>query len=120
MVIGITARGEGMNETDLKTWLDGMDATIWQLEHQEVEERQDEFIKKIIAAFARKDALLREVIEYTIHENDCILSQMEAGKPTEDGYQLKYAGKWYPVTEKPKCQCGLDDLITRIRKELGE
>ena len=65
----------------------------------------------------RKKEEIKELIGYTTHDGDCILSQLEAGEPTKNGYRQKYAGKWYqsrPIDKRPKCNCGLDDLIKII------
>ena len=51
---------------------------------------------------------------YVQHDGDCILSQYEEGEPTKDGgYRTKFVGKWYK--EKPKCNCGLDDIWEQLK-----
>lgn len=59
-----------------------------------------------------------DLIYYTQHERDCILSAGSAGRPTKDGgYETKYAGKWYqsrPVDKTPKCTCGLAEAIATV------
>lgn len=61
-----------------------------------------------------------ELAEYTQHDRECILSNWEAGRPTKDGYEAKYRGKWYqtrPVDKTPKCECGLNNLLAILTKE---
>ena len=63
-------------------------------------------------------------LEYVEHDKNCILLACEAGRPTDDGgYERKYRGMWYrvwyrgtPVDETPKCNCGLDDVLARMRE----
>lgn len=58
--------------------------------------------------------------EYVAHTNDCILSFLEAGEPTKDGgYRTKYKGVWYqskPINEEPKCDCGLEEALSKPEK----
>ena len=62
--------------------------------------------------------VLKEIMEYCLHTNRCILSFWECGEQTEDGgYRSKYAGKWYRT--KPECNCGLSEVYDRAEKELG-
>jgi hypothetical protein len=67
----------------------------------------------IVLAVNNHDRLQREneeLREYVQHDSNCILSFWEVGEPTEGGgYRMKFKGKWY--TEKPKCNCGLDEVL---------
>lgn len=59
-----------------------------------------------------------EVSEYCQHQRGCILDRFEAGRPTKDGYEQKFDGKWYqvrPKDETPKCDCGLSSLISSLQ-----
>ncbi len=62
-----------------------------------------------------------EIAEYTVHERDCIRAQFSAGRPIEGGgYEQKFAGKWYqslPKDKTPKCNCGLDTLLSKLKEE---
>jgi hypothetical protein len=64
---------------------------------------------------------LERVLDYTQHDDMCILSYWEAGEPTPDGgYRTKYKGKWYqsnPVDETPRCNCGLGELFAEVKGE---
>lgn len=66
---------------------------------------------------AEKDA--EELIEFMVHDQDCIRSHCSAGEPTVGGgYRQKFHGKWYqsvPIDETPKCNCGLDKALTSYR-----
>ena len=63
-----------------------------------------------------RQALRKKIGEYLSHDGECILSNLEAGEPTEDGgYRQKFLGQWYqvrPVDERPKCTCGLDKVLS--------
>jgi hypothetical protein len=77
----------------------------------------------IKALLARLEAA-EQVHEYAAHDNGCILTFWEAGRPTPGGgYETKIAGKWYqfrPVNEEPKCDCGLDEALEAWRKAAGK
>jgi hypothetical protein len=64
------------------------------------------------------------LLEYATHESTCVLTTWCAGEPTPDGgYRSKYGDKWYqtkPIDETPKCECGLDALISEVKKALEE
>lgn len=68
--------------------------------------------------------VVEEILAYTQHDNDCILSMFEAGRPIANGgYEQKYKGKWYqsrPVDKTPKCECGLDDIRTKLTALRGK
>ena len=63
---------------------------------------------------------LSDLADYTQHERDCILSQWSAGENTADGgYRMKFRDKWYesrPVDKTPKCECGLAELLSTLKK----
>lgn len=60
----------------------------------------------------------RRLANYTFHDSQCIRLQFNEGRPTEDGgYKQRFADKWYearPIDKTPKCDCGLDDLLTEL------
>ena len=64
--------------------------------------------------------VLEKVLDYVEHERDCILNGYSAGRPTKDGgYETKIGGKWYqarPVDETPKCNCGLSDILAKLKE----
>lgn len=67
-----------------------------------------QFISKTLSLHDKK------LGEYLRHKENCILSQYEGGRVTEDGYEQQFAGKWYeirPVDRTPKCDCGLVELL---------
>ena len=78
---------------------------------------------KLSGEISRLKFILEECEEalekFGIHGRDCILSFQEAGEPTKNGgYRVKYKGKWYqsrPADERPKCECGLDEIIQKLR-----
>lgn len=78
----------------------------------------DSLIKKVREEERQK---YEKALEYVSHETDCIRSQNSAGQPTPDGgYEQKFAGKWYqtrPVDKSPKCNCGLDDILSQLKYE---
>lgn len=82
-------------------------------------ERIKDFILKSCKDYA--DWKIKELINYVEHDRRCILTYLERGEPTEDGgYRQKYAGKWYqssPVDETPKCDCGLDAILSNKYKK---
>lgn len=56
----------------------------------------------------------KALVEYCVHDKECLCSQNRAGKPTDDGDYLNLYGyglqeKWYSRNKKeePKCSCGL-------------
>ena len=53
--------------------------------------------------------------KYGDHENRCILSFYEGGRPTDGGgYEVAYRGQWYevtPVDQRPACTCGFLDAL---------
>lgn len=69
---------------------------------------------------ALDESLAELISEYVCHDYRCILAQWEGGEPTKDGgYRSKFKGKWFqskPIDEHPKCECGLDELLSRIKK----
>lgn len=84
-------------------------------------------VAEVIASTRRQAAkevveseVLETLLDYAVHQPDCILNRCEAGEPTEDGgYRTKYAGKWYqskPVDETPKCNCGYTEAMTAFDK----
>lgn len=57
------------------------------------------------------------LLDYTAHDPNCILNFYCAGRPTENGYEEKFADKWYstrPIDNTPKCECGLDELLEKF------
>lgn len=75
--------------------------------------------KILLSHIDELDKLLSGLSDYAAHDNSCIRSDCSAGEPLPDGgYQRKYRGKWYrvsPVDETPKCECGLDDILKRLK-----
>lgn len=58
--------------------------------------------------------------EYVEHTNKCIRSFWSGGRPTKDGYETCFDGKWYesrPVNKEPACNCGLDEALAVFRGE---
>lgn len=65
--------------------------------------------------------LLERVLQYAVHDNDCISGQWRQGRPTEDGgYETQYGygdkAKWYKRGEKVPCTCGLDEIYDELAK----
>lgn len=63
---------------------------------------------------------LREALAaYGRHDESCILSQYQAGRPTDDGgYEMLYGfgqrKQWYrvePTGDLPPCECGFDAAL---------
>lgn len=83
----------------------------------ETETKANEKVQKL-------EEVCKDLIAASIHDNMCILNYWEAGEPTSDGgYREKYDGQWYqtkPVSEAPKCDCGLSDLISKATEILGK
>ena|SRR3990167_3311263 len=72
----------------------------------------------------QEERIVGDLSEWIRHDSQCICSQWSAGRPTEDGgYESKFAGKWYqkrPIDKTPKCDCGLNDVLSALRKKGGE
>lgn len=65
---------------------------------------------------------LYEILEYVAHDQKCLCSQFQQGRPTEDGgYETKYGygenAKWFKRGEEPPCSCGLNNLIARLKNK---
>ena len=62
---------------------------------------------------------LKGLEEYAQHTDDCVRSRYSQGRPTKNGYECMYDGKWYessPVDKTPKCDCGLTQAISLLSK----
>lgn len=96
---------------------DYKDSNLRLLKHLSVSD-----VQKFIRTEFRKgmEELLGDISEYLHHDRDCIESQYEQGRPTENGgYECKIAGKWYqsrPIDETPKCDCGLNTKISEVKE----
>ncbi|MFA5424272.1 MAG: hypothetical protein WC374_10490 [Phycisphaerae bacterium] len=63
---------------------------------------------------------INNLSEYLEHRPECIRSRYAAGRPTANGYEQLFAGKWYesrPIDKTPKCDCGLDQAISNLKKQ---
>jgi hypothetical protein len=66
---------------------------------------------------AVQERVVEEMMPWLEHDNQCISTQHERGEPTADGgYRTMYAGVWYDRGKEPKCDCGLDNAITKIKE----
>lgn len=76
--------------------------------------------KAINALLSTLSVYMEELEQYVHHDIQCIRDQWSAGRPTKDGgYEQKFAGKWYqarPVDKTPKCDCGLDDILSQLKE----
>lgn len=61
---------------------------------------------------------LREaLLEFGVHDKECILSQLQCGRPKEGGGYESCFGygkeqKWYDSEDLPKCQCGFSEALS--------
>ncbi len=71
------------------------------------------FIRNILSlAQQRTEKKCDDLKDYCVHQTGCPLAYWEAGRPTNDGgYETKWSGKWYKEPKRPKCTCGLSDLL---------
>jgi hypothetical protein len=68
--------------------------------------------------------LISRLMTYVEHNDDCrkLQASPTAGRPTKDGgYEIEIFNKWYqvkPIDKSPKfkCTCGLDDILTNLRR----
>ena len=71
-----------------------------------------EIAERDLEAANEEIARLTEALyEYGQHAMLCDLHICEAGRPTADGYEMKYRGTWYKADRFPKCECGLDEAL---------
>ena len=63
--------------------------------------------------------IIAKLAQYAQHERNCIIDQLEAGRPTKKGgYEQLFRGKWYqssPINKTPKCECGLVDILNKLK-----
>jgi hypothetical protein len=80
----------------------------------------DSIILKYCKELLSFDSFSGRLMDYVSHDRECILSDCSAGRPTADGYENKYRGKWYscrPIDNTPKCDCGLAEILA-AREEM--
>lgn len=74
--------------------------------------------EKIDLLSKEKEQEIEKLNKYILHSEDCILARYSAGEPTENGgYRQKFGDKWYeskPIDKTPKCDCGLDDILSKL------
>ena len=106
-----------------RTWYTQMGSKTYPVNEFIVCEELEDFIqtqinKQITKA---KEEVIEEVEDYLEHNSECILSLWSAGRPTVNGYEAKYGGKWYqisPIDKRPKCDCGLDYILSALKSKL--